>query len=306
MARRVAHRSPDRGWLPVATAPGARPRGLGPHPRTVDRLRSLLAHRSLVELVVLFFFVLVVASLVLGLLFEVTDGRGRNRSFWGWWIESFTLLTTIPLSGAVEEGGTHARQLVQAAGAFGGVVLPALFLGAVVFKFFVAPEVYVVRDKAALLRTDDGGWELRIRLYSATRLWLIEVCATAELHAEVLGAHERVARYHELRVTNSTWPLTATHIPFSVRIPLDRGDVTASDTEPELVRVQGIPVQPLDFLMLTIRARAPELAGDLAETHVFAIPDDISTAAPVPITPVPWADAATWEGWPDFDAGPDG
>ncbi len=287
-------------WAFVATARGARGRGAGGHPQTIDRLRAYLAHHSLWRLITMYAVALLVGGFLIGLGLELTETGPPRHSLGGWWIQGFTLLLTLPLGGATADGGDTTRQLVQAAGALTGVVLTSIFLGAVVFKLFVSPEVFVVRDRIALVQDSRYGECLAIRLYSGTQLRLIDVKARCSLHAEVTGSAERKARYHPLTLAKEEWPLAHTHIPYTIFIPLLDGDIERAE-EPRLRAIRGLPFSPLDFVMVTLTATAPELGSEIAETHVFELSDTLSFEAPHPITPDPARSSSEWEGWEHFD-----
>jgi hypothetical protein len=288
-----------RDWAEVATARFSRPRGGGEHPRSVDRIRPLLAGRGLAQLIAALAALLLAAGLLAGAAFELTESRGDDRSLLEWWTAGFTGLATgnTPGSSGADSG---SRDVVNAAVAFGGVVIPALFLGAILFRVLVVPEVFVFRNRIALVGEPSARC-LAIRLYAATRLRLIEVRCSVELHVETTAPDGSIeARYHELEVRNESWPLAHRHIPFTVEVPLLDGDVDEREGDPRLAAIRGHRVKPGDFLMVTMTARVPELGGETSEAHVFRIPEEVSTRPYTGVRTRPWS-VSDAEGWADFD-----
>ena len=152
------------------------------HPHTRDRYRSLLARRSLLELLIAFVAVLVGLGFVLAFPFWLGDGEGGKHTFWFWWRQATLLLSGFATSTS-QDDLEGVRAAAQLAGALGGLVFPALVLGTVVFKAFVQNQIYVKRDKLAVVPAgkivglDEEGVDywLAFRIYSATKLQLVDV-----------------------------------------------------------------------------------------------------------------------------------
>jgi len=293
--------------------------GLDHHPRSADTFRSFVADRSLIELIAIFALVLLTAGLLAGLGYEITDDAKGERSFLAWWKEGLVALTGNPLSDAAASGGSAGRGLVQAAVAFSGTVLPALFLGSIVFKLLVAQDVFVLRDRISIVPNADyngpqvadpqgllkpDGHHLAIRLYSATKLRLIDVRCVAHLHAEVGSqGSERGQHYFPLCVVNNSWPLAHPHIPYTVRIPLNPGEERL-DSEGGRLSIQDVRYgHPDDFIVMTLTARAPDLGMEFSETHIYSVPESITHEPFGSVSPQPHEASRDWVGWAGFDDG---
>ena len=261
-------------------------------------------------LVAAFAAAVAVLGFAAGVGYELTEGSGPERSLLHWWVDASTALFTAPLAGATEEGGA-ARHAVQVVALFAGVVLTAVFLGAVVFRLLILPETFVFRDRIALLSNrecagmhPDDGHHLAIRLYNGSPLRLVDLECVAYLHAEEPadgGGHR--AEYKKLEIVrNSSWPLAHTHIPFTVRIRLDRGDADPDSPDQVLRAIQRTSVSPGDFVMVTVRAHAPELGTDVVDVHVYDVPGDVTTAVPGSVEHDPSTPSSQWTGWEGFDA----
>jgi hypothetical protein len=280
------------------------------HPYTLDRLRYELARHSLVELVLLFVALLVVLSLFLGVAYLATRAPSEPRSLLHWWHEAFMVLTTIPLADGTAETDDVARRVVQAVTATAGLVLPALFLGSIVFKLLLAPNVFVFRKQIALLDNPAGhdavpphGRHLAIRVYSATRLQLLDLRAkvVVQLHSEVSGAGV-VAGFREIEVLNPAWPVGQKHLPHTLRVLLEPGDTADVDGEPVLTKICDHAIKTGDRLLVQITGTTPDLGTTFVESHTFLLPDCVTSMPFGPIDAKEGVDSRDWAGWPEFDA----
>jgi hypothetical protein len=269
----------------------------------------VLARTPLWALVAAFAAVAALLGLLAGIGYEVTEGDGPDRSLLHWWVDASTALITAPVDGATAEGSA-ARHAVQLAALFAGVVLTAVFLGAVVFRLLILPDTFVFREKIAVLPNSEckglepaNGHHLAIRLYNGSPLRLVDLRCIAHLHAEErLEGGDFNARYHELEIIrNRSWPLAHTHIPFTIRIGLDATDADLEATPP-LRSIKGVPVSDGDFLMVTVRAYAPELGTDVVDVHVYEVPEQATRDVPASVEHDPSKPSAEWRGWEHFDA----
>ena len=219
------------------------------------------------------------------------------------------VITTIPLAGGTAETDDDARRVVQAATATAGLVIPALFLGSVIFKLLLAPRVFVFRREIALLKNPvphdqlpPGGHHLAIRLYSTTPLRLLELnCKLILRLTTTVEDAGNVGRFRTLVPTNPTWPVGETHLPHTIRVKLDNADLVVEDEALKLVSICGYDVQDGDQLHVLVTATVPELGSTFAETHQFAIPGSITQTTFKGIDAVEGVASHCWAGWTEFD-----
>jgi hypothetical protein len=242
-------------------------------------------------------------GLLVSIGFKATEDGTARHSLLHWWLEGVGALTGNAFGDATQER-TGARVVVQTITAFGGAVLPSLFLGAVVFKAFVSRRVFVPRNRVAVTQNGErdnltpGGHHLAFRIYCATRLRLVDIRASVQLHVTY---DAQTARYWDLHIaTNRTWPFAHTHIPYTIRVPLEQCDVVDDGDLCRMESIQGHPFREGDWLMLTLTARTPELGGDFVETHIFFY-NDISLRPYSEIQTDSTRPAHQWAGWDHFD-----
>lgn len=114
------------------------------HPQTTDYFRVFLAKRNMFSLVIVYLVIVILISAILGLLLWGTGDK--QQSFILWWQFAFLQLFDSDLPG-VQINPTSHQNIVYFFGSILKVILPALLLGAVVFKLFIHPDVFIFRKK---------------------------------------------------------------------------------------------------------------------------------------------------------------
>lgn|GEM_PF-3010187 len=292
------------------------------HPRSGDRFRYTLARFTLLQLVLGFLAGVVALAGLLGFFYWLTDAGG-SHSFLFWWREAGLILVGFPTQ--TTEASEHGpRAVVQALAAVLGLIVPALALGTVVFKSLVSERVYATRRKLSVVPRENvwlnppdkatTHW-LAFRLYSLTRLQLVGV--EFEAYARVRGtsaAGSPTVTNVQLPLGKANWPVSLTHVPYTVYAPLRAGDIEwRSPGGPRLLRVRDLTgyVHKVDDgcdLLLLVRGHVPQLGTDFVESHWF----DSNTAltskpfAEVRVDYPPhrktWKGSSKWPGWDKFDA----
>lgn len=279
------------------------------HPYTTDWLRYVLARRTLPQLVLLFVALLIVLSLVLGIAYQRTS-PGEPGSLLRWWHEAFMVLTTIPLAEGVAESDDWPRRIVQAVTATAGLVLPALFLGSIVFKLLLAPDVFVFRKQIALNTNPDphdilpkGGRHLAIRVYSSTRLQLLDLRATVVLRIRTEQAESGpVELFRAVVPANPEWPLGEKHVPHTLRIKLEDDEVDVdADGKLKLTKICGHSVKDGDRLIVQITGTTPDLGTTFVESHTFDLLGSVSTDPFTGITVEDGVKSRKWKNFRKFD-----
>ena len=219
------------------------------------------------------------------------------------------VLTTIPLADGVAESDDWARRMVEAVTATAGLVLPALFLGSIVFKLLLAPDVFVFRKHIALLdnpsdhdKVPADGRHLAIRVYSSTRLQLLDLRATAVLRirSEVSGAGV-VAKFRAIDPVNPSWPVGEKHLPHTLRILLKDDDTEVVDGKLKLKSIRGNGVQDGDRLVVQISGTTPDLGTTFVESHTFQLLGCVATEPFAAIHAEDDVKSKDWRGWTEFD-----
>ncbi len=250
------------------------------HPHTGDRLRSALAQITFRGLILYFVAGVLIGGLVLGSGFWITRAGGEPVSLLHWWRVGSMTLTTFPIDGTFASvDPSVGRLFVEAVASIAGVVFPALFFGAIVFKFFVAPELFVFRRQISVQQNPSDhdllpadGFNLAIRLYSSTDLQLLDVNCSLMLCLERPTAGAGVVyRYRRVTPLNPHWPVADTHLPHTLRVQLENSDVQTADGALKLVAVQGHTLRADDQLYILLSGATPELGTEFTERHCFDV-----------------------------------
>jgi len=278
------------------------------HPHVGDRFRTFLARYTLPQLVGMLVLLLGLVAASLAVLFWKTQPTGQTHSYWYWWRE--TALRLCGFKTPVEDS-THqtVRSVAQLVAALCGLIIPALALGIVVFKAFVGRTVFRTRNRIALMLFD-GQLSLVFRLYSSTKVQLMDL--DFKVFARVPGTNERGGRILdnvELPVGSAKqhWPLALPHVPYSVPVPLQTGDLDPQTGA--LVKVLGRAIPDGCNLLLTSHGRIPELGTEFIETHWYDTKSHIlagdygEVIVDYPRNLKTWKGSRGWTGWDDFDAG---
>jgi hypothetical protein len=288
------------------------------HPKQRDRFRSILALWSLPWLLFAFLCLLVAVAAVLAASFAFTED-GDRHSYWFWLQQSVLLLSGLATTTTqAEETGVHAA--AQLAGALGGLIIPALVLGTVVFKGFVKDRVFVTRAKLALLppeavtiqAPDVYRW-LAFRVYSSTRLQLVNLKfeAFARVEGESPTGTSTVTNV-KLKLYKEHWPVALTHVPYTLYTPLQRHHIEGEGHDALVVRVpdENGNDHELDEgcdILLIVTGNVPELGTDMIESHWFRTDTDVSDApfgeiaVNYPDNRKTWKGSRKWKDWSQFD-----
>jgi hypothetical protein len=278
----------------------------------------MLAQWSLLSLLAVFLGLLCVLAAIIALIYYLPD---RDvHSYWFWLRDSVLLVSGLATSTTQQDESTVPRAIAQVAGALGGLIIPALVLGTVVFKGFVKDHVFVSRSHIALLEPADVNLDstgvdywLAFRIYSRTRLHLVDLHFDAYARVPGLNATNKpIVTNVQLPLEKAHWPVALTHIPYTLYSPLKSGDIVWERNTPRLVRVRDTRDVPHDLtkgcdILLTVSGSVPELGTDLRESHWFRgidltvgpfgevepnYPPDLRT----------WKVSRSWPGWDGFDA----
>lgn len=176
------------------------------------------------------------------------------------------------------------------------MLLHAVLLGVVVFKLLVPQKLFVFRKRFFVRRNAKGEWELLIRLYNATAAELVDLSFEAFVRTPTLADARppdpsTPARHQSLKVVpfvsnasvvldaKKDWPISIKHVPYSLPVPLEPGDVCGSGPNVFLRRIQGHSITPMGmtadkgeaFLVVIARGRVPSLGSEFIDTHWFQL-----------------------------------
>jgi hypothetical protein len=278
------------------------------HPKTTDRVRAVLAKASVPLLVGEFLLIVALVSLALAAAFELTDAGRAAPSFLEWWKQVALAVLSFPTDLMLAPNVDAERSALQLLTAAAGIVLPALFVAALVLKLFISPRLFVMRDKLVVMETEAndprkqlGDHHLALRGYSSTRFELLNVTFTVLIRCERVESNGTKTLVHrELRVANPRYAVARSHVPYTVALPIEDGD-WSDEKGGELARLQGFALGPQTELILLVEGSIPELSTDFTEAHAFRLPDDLSAVPFAGIVVDESRRSRRWTGWSAFD-----
>jgi len=277
------------------------------HPQTRDRLRWLLVRLGLFGLTVSFIGLLALLAAVLALVLSL-DGDGTSGFFALWRDEAMALLG-LNVDGPAANQGSAVRETVEVAQGLVALILPALYVGAVVFKLFVHPRVFVFRSKVgvepnpATFSEELGadGHVLAFRVYNASRMRALDVRFMV-VHQHWFGEGPKsVVRNIPVDVANPNWPMADCHVPYTFFVPLKHGDVVEGGNGLRLVRIHGREIGSRDRLVVHVSGSMPDVAETFVERRAFDLPEALTDRAWGRIHLRYGTSSKSWEGWENFD-----
>jgi hypothetical protein len=260
-------------------------------------------------LIVEFLLVVAVLAALLAVAYALTPQPGESESFLGWWEQLFLYLLSFPTGSGLSADVGAERGAFQLVAAVGGLVLPALFVGAIVLKLFISPDLFTMRNRIAITPNvaDDargleaGGHHLAVRGYSSTPFRLLNVTFSAILRFEQFDNDGTVLLVHrQLRVANPHYAIAHPHVPYTLSVPLDQSDWGdgASDA---LESIQGYRLSDATVLIVLVSGTVPELSTDFTEAHDFPLTRVLSRIPYAGLVVDFTRPVGDWEGWKDFD-----
>jgi hypothetical protein len=277
------------------------------HPWTRDRLRWLLVRLGFVGLTAVFVGVLALFAALLALVLSIS---GETAGFPSLWRDEAMALLGLSIHGAPSNQGDAARQAVELVQGLLTLILPALYVGAIVFKLFVHPRVFVFRSKISVEpspRTfsgelDQDGFVLAFRVYNASKMRALDVRFLV-VHQHWFGDDDKaVVRNIPVEVANPDWPMADCHVPYTFFVPLEPGDVRVEDEGLHLDRIHGRQITAQDRLVVHVSGAMPDVAETFVERRAFELPEALTDRAWGRIHLRYGTASKSWRGWAGFDA----
>ncbi|HEY5053584.1 MAG TPA: hypothetical protein VII45_09275 [Solirubrobacterales bacterium] len=261
----------------------------------------------MVGLTGIFIALLALTAALLGL--GLTIDSGRWASFPALWRDEAMALLGLTVDGPAANAGSGVSQAIRMAQGLLGLILPALYIGAVVFRLFIHPDVFVFREKISLLpapetfrgELDEDCHVLAIRVYNASRMRALDVRFNV-VHQRWFGSgRDSVVRNIPLPLANATWPMADRPVPYTLFVPLKPGDVSEVSGKAALVTIRERPIGDRDRLVVHVSGAMPDVNETFIERHAFDLPGSVSSE-PFGVIHLDYGeDPKTWDGWDGFD-----
>lgn len=282
--------------------------GSGGHPQVKDRLRWIFLKIRIPGLILIFIAILALAAALLALILELDSAR-QGAGFLTVWKEESMELLSLPVKGPPANSGDGVAQGAALVGGLLAVILPALYIGAIVFGVFIHPTVFVFRRKIALLPTPetfkgelaDDGHVLAIRVYNGSRMRALDIRFEAVHQHWYETAAGSVVRNVSLRLANPNWPMADQHVPYTLFVCLDDADVVTEDGHLKLRSIGGREVDPRDRLVIHVLGTMPDVGENFVEREAFDLSSAVTDEDYGGIQLLYGGDSKTWGGWDGFD-----
>jgi hypothetical protein len=237
----------------------------------------------------------------------VVGGAAHGVGYLDLWRDELMSLLGLSVDMPKANIGNGLGQAINLAQGFLALVLPALYIGAIAFRLFLDPGVFIFRREICLQEAPEtyaelDGLVLAIRGYNASRMKALDLSFTAAHQHWFKPEETSVVINHSVEIFNPRWPMADQHVPYTFFIPLESGDVNEEAGKRTLVKLQGRAVDSRDRLVVHVSGTMPDLRGTFVERYAFDLPESVSE--------VPWGGvqvayrtkSKTWDGWDGFDA----
>lgn len=270
------------------------------HPRLSDRSRTFLATLTFPELLLSYVLLVALTAALGGIALWLSAPDGTFSNVVDGISASFFALVSLPPDEVNTSNASGTFKVIIGLIGLASILLPAIFLGAIVFRLFVREEIFAFRKRPSLVRRSFDGepmrWYLAIRLYPTSQLMVIDVGFKVFYQYSPDGT--RLLSNKSLKIRGREWPIANTHVPFTIYVLLDDDDVNA---DRELVGIQCAKVVPDSTLIVHVRGTAPQLGSDLSEFHRVPVPEDLEPGDFHGVEVLYDGKAGSWEGWENFE-----
>lgn len=264
------------------------------HPVTTEFARKFIADNSFWVLVLYYVGLLIVLSFVLAFVpYALISSVGYFDAFI---YSSFGLLgESVDI---LKEDLSSWFYFYKITLKFLSILLPTAFLGLIVYKLFIIPDIFVFRQKLSVYEKERGKQYLAIRFYNGTNLDLspVEIKIFARVPKQRLSGETFIKN---TEIYANTWPISLPKVPFTINIPLNDKDeekgIFSLDYESnEVILEEG------NKLLILINGAVSELDKIFSEKHMITL-DNIVYSKFTDIEVDYDNSPKNWKGWQDFD-----
>jgi hypothetical protein len=244
------------------------------HPITSDRIRSLLARTKLSYIISGYVLITLIAALILALFYRIGDANSLD--YLKWWQYSITQLLSAEPPADFSYKLNSFQNIVFICGSILGVVLPALFFGAIVFRLFIHKNMLVFRKNMLIYFSPSRKTlVLAIVMYNSSKLRIVN--GNIKIYLKRLTT-ELDGKLNVTNVLVEDRPISTIsyHRYNSVIIPLDKTDVQLREkSKYTLISVKGLRIEQNTELRLIISGSIPELGTDMVEDFSYFLPNNL-------------------------------
>ncbi len=193
------------------------------HPSTPHKISQVLAKQTLPELFFWFFLCVLIASIVFGFFYYITAPESENKNYYYWLQEALLVLSTVGASDIQVSGEFSLHGLVNIVANFLGLMMPALFLGSIVYRLVTPNRAFEFRNKVSFYSHSDKGEVAAVRFYNSTTRPIVDV--KYDIYARIKRKKDNekeiiVNKKIEI-IGKGVWALAGDRIPFTAYIKVE-------------------------------------------------------------------------------------
>lgn len=248
------------------------------HPKNLDKLRTFIAKRNLIVLILYYVLVVFGVSFFLGLFFFWLSGQSAIGPI-QWALYTFVNLFSSDLPNSnisIPSQSMPIYILVKIL----SVILPTLFLGSIVFKIFIVPKILVFRKDCLIYYSKKRScYVIAFRFYSATQLMIygLNISAVARINMKShKGSNTGFISNESLALDKSFFATMSPHLPFTIVLPLKEGDVEIQNDQRKLVSTQGHRFKDKVRITLLLTGSIPEIGTSIVEKYSYLVPKQMT------------------------------
>lgn len=124
------------------------------HPRRLSVLGKPLANLSLFQFILIFVTIVFLISLILSSLYFLSDTHSPRRTFFFWFQQALLVLSTAGSNEVDVSSEFSWHAVFHIAANFIGLLLPALYVGIIVYRLVTPNTAFVFRNKVSIFHDE--------------------------------------------------------------------------------------------------------------------------------------------------------
>ncbi len=270
------------------------------HPRTPNKISQILAKRTLPGLFGWFTLCILLTSMLVGALYYITAPECNTNTYYYWLQEALLVLSTVGASDIQVSGSFSWHGIINIVANFLGLMLPALFLGAIVYRLVTPNQAFIFRNKISLYHHPEKGYVAAIRFYNSTTRPIVNV--KYDVYARVIKKKKNgneVIRNQKLDIHGSgVWPIASDRVPFTAYVKA----YISGDKRLFCSCGEEILIDNVHEVLVLVSGTLRDTSSQVSDSKTYSFPVDISNKAFSDIDVDINTDPKKWEGWDGFDA----
>lgn len=244
------------------------------HPIISDRVRTFLARTKLRNIIGGYILLTLVGAFALAFLYKGFDNNGI--SYLKWWQFAITQLLSAEPPNDINYELNGFQDVIFIFASILGVVFPALFFGAIVFKLFIHKNMLVFRKSVTLYYSYVSNKVIMsITIYNSSHLRIVNTDVRVYLRERTRDVHGKLNISNKL-IKEAQPPVLSFHRPNHINVYLDKTDIiTDGSNKYLLASIQGVSIDEDTEIRVLISGSIPELGSGMIEDYIYSLPRDL-------------------------------